>query len=135
MARVDAVSYDHGAGLSLDFLGPEDRLMEVVHHDFRLGADGFGVAFDEFAEFSLCPLGIELGVVLDGLQDVEVGIDGGVVSQHVQDEAFLDGLLHGVGVEWQVLDGAVVLRKRFTEQLQGLVLGGGGEGEVAGVGE
>ena len=56
-----------------------------------------------------------------------------MVAEHVEDEAFLDGLLHGVAVERQVLDSAVRLRIRFAEQFEGLVLWCGREGEIAGV--
>ena len=54
-----------------------------------------------------------------------------MVAQHVEDEALLDGLLHRVGMEWQVFDGAVWLRSWLTEQFEGLVLGRGGESEIA----
>ena len=55
--------------------------------------------------------------------------------QYVQDEPLLDRLLHGVAVECAVLHGAVGLRVRVAEDLQRLVLRGGGEREVARVGE
>ena len=56
-----------------------------------------------------------------------------MVGQYVEDEAFLDGLLHGVRVERQVLDGAVGLGRCVAEQFEGLVLWRRREGEVAGV--
>ena len=53
--------------------------------------------------------------------------------QHIEDEALLDRLLHGVAVEGPALAGSP--SDRLAEDLQRLVLRGGGEGEVAGVGQ
>ena len=59
------------------------------------------------------------------------------MRQHVQDEALLDRLLHGVAVEGVAPDRAVRpgLRVRLAEDFQRLVLRRRGEGEVARVGE
>ena len=75
------------------------------------------------------------GVVVDALDQVEVPVNRGVVGQHVHDKAFLDGLLHRVVVEGPVLDRAVRLRVWCPEEFEGLVLRGGGEREVGGVGQ
>jgi hypothetical protein len=56
------------------------------------------------------------------------------VLQHVQAESLLDGLLHGVAVEGPVLN-RVGLGGRVTEDLQRLILGGGGKRKIAGVGQ
>ena len=53
---------------------------------------------------------------------------GGVVLEHIEDEALLDGLLHRVQVKRLQLLGD---RVTPAEQLQGLRLRGGGEREVA----
>ena len=55
------------------------------------------------------------------------------MAQHITDEVLLNRLLHRVAVEWQVAHGSIWLGIGKPEDLQGLVLGGGGEGEVAGV--
>ena len=77
---------------------------------------------------------VELGISLDLLDELVVALDRSVVPQHVQDEALLDRLLHGIAVEGTVL-GLPIRVVRLTENLQRLVLGRGGEGEVARVRE
>ena len=80
-------------------------------------------------------LRVELGVILDRLREPVIALHRGVARQHVEDEAFLDGLLHGVAVERAVFHRPVRLRLRVPEDLQPLVLRGSGEGEVARVWE
>ena len=109
--------------------------MEVVDHDLGLESDGVVVAFDITAEFPVRLLPVELGVALHLLDELVVALDRGVVPQHVQDEALLDRLFHGVAVEGPVLDRAVGLRLRLAEDLQRLVFWRSGEGEVARVRE
>ncbi len=70
--------------------------------------------------------GLVGGVVGDGLLDPPVGLVGRVVGQHVEDEALLDGLAHGVEVERLERPGLGV---PGAEHLQGPGLRGGGEGE------
>ena len=65
-------------------------------------------------------LALDVGIVLAGFQQFEVGGVGRVVLQHVEDEAFLDGLPHRVLVERLAVP---------PEDRQRLVLGRGGEGE------
>ena len=132
---VHAVGDHHGAGLAVDLAGPEYRLVEVVHHDLGFAGDRVPVPFDVPAQPALGAFGVELRVVVNRFHESEVTVDGGVAAQHVEDEALLDGLLHRVRVERQVLDGAIWLRRGVAEQLEGLVLRRGREGEVAGVGE
>ena len=107
----------------------------MVDDDGGLLGDGVLVVLDVPAELPLGSLGVELGVVVDALDHVEVPVDRRVVGQHVHDEAFLDGLLHRVVVERQVFHRAVRLRVRGPEELEGLVLGSGGERKVGGVGQ
>lgn len=71
-----------------------------------------------------------LGVVEDGFLDAPVGRVGDVVGQHVEDEALLDRLAHGVEVERLELPLGVAR----AEQLQGLGLRRGREGEETEVG-
>ena len=42
---------------------------------------------------------VQFRIVLDGLFELIVGLVGHVVLEHVQDEAFLDGLTHRIEVE------------------------------------
>jgi len=95
---------------------------------------------------------LEVLVVAEELEDFEVAVDqgghgaGGLVVAFdivpelllglllVEDGVVLDGLLHHVLVEGPVSD-LVALQTGDSEQLKGLGLRGGGEGEVAGVGQ
>ena len=110
--------------------------MEVIDHDFGFEADGVVVAFDKFAELFGGLFGVELGVVVGHSDEPVVAADGGVSLEDIEDEAFFDGLFHGVGVEGAVGDFALGVRGQgFAEHLERFGLGRGGEGEVAGVGE
>ena len=127
---LDAAGHDHRPGLAADLVQGEHLLVEVVDHDLGLQPDRVVVALDIAAQLLLRPLGVELRVVLDRLHQLVVAVDRRVVLEHVEDEAFLDGLLHRVAVERPVLDLAAV-GIRLAENLQRLVLRRGGEGEVA----
>ncbi len=131
---LDAAGDDHGPRLAADLAQGDHLLVEVIDHDLGLQADGVVVRLDVAAQLLLRPLGVELRIVLDRLDQLVVAVDRRVALQHVQDEALLDGLLHGVAVEGPVLD-LLALGVGLAEDLQRLVLGRGGEGEVAGVGQ
>ena len=131
----DAAGHHHGAGLAADSVPDQHLVVEMVHHDLRLEADGVVVPFHEAPQLALCLLGVKLRVVLNRLGQPVVAGHRRVVGQNVHDEPLLDGLLHRVAVERTVLHGAVRLRAAIAEELQRLVLRGGGEREVAGVGE
>ena len=125
----------HRPRFSADLVLRQNLLVEVVHHDLGLEADRVVVTLDIAAQLLLRLVDVELRVVLDRLGELVVARHRRVVREHVQDEAFLDRLLHGVAVEGAVPDRAVGLRVRRAEDLQRLVLGRGREGEVARVGE
>ena len=112
----------------------DDLLVEVVDHDLGLEPDGMVMALDVAAQLLLRSLGVKLRVALDRLDQLVIAVDRRVVLQHVQDEALLDGLLHRVAVKGPVLDLAA-LGVWLAENLQRLVLGRGGEGEIAGIGQ
>ena len=131
---LDAVGDDHGARLAAELAGRAHLFVEVVDHDFGLEADGVVMVFDVAAQLSGGAAGVELGVLLDRFDEAVVAVDRGVVRQHIHDEAFLDGLLHGVAVEGEVA-GGIALGIGGAEDFECLVLGRGGEGEVAGVGQ
>ena len=130
---VHPVGHDHGPGLAAHQPGAEDGFVEVVNHDLGLGTDRVLVALDIVPETPLGPPGVELGVVVDLLDEVEVALDAAIVLEDVQDEPLLDGLLHRVDVEGEVLHRPVGLGRRLSEEFQGPVLRGCREGEVAGV--
>ena len=123
-----------GPRLPADLLQAGHLLVEVVHHDLGLEADGLVVVLDVAPQLLPGPLGVELRVALHRLDQLVVAVHRRVVRQHVDDEALLDRLLHGVGVEGHVPD-LLAFGNGGAEDLQGLVLGGRGEGEVAGVGQ
>ena len=130
----DAAGHHHRAGLAADLVERQHLVVEVVHHDLGLELDGLLVALDVAAQLLLGAFRVELGIPLNRLDKLVVARDRRVGPQHVQDEAFLDGLLHGVAVERAVLPlpARVV---RLAEDLQCLVLGRGREGEIARVRE
>jgi hypothetical protein len=78
-------------------------------------------------------LRVHLLVVAIRVGDLPGGVVRGVVAQHIEDKAFLDGLAHGVQMERLRLvvgAGRQPWVGRATEQLQGLGLGRGGKGVV-----
>ena len=118
-----------------DLLKVHHLFVEMVDHDLGLEADGVLVTLDVAAQLPPGALGVELRVLLHVLDQPVVAVHGGVVLQHVHDEALLDSLLHRVAVEGAMGDLAMGLGIGVPEELQGPVLGGRGESEVAGVGQ
>ena len=88
------------------------------------------VAFHIATQLLLRALGVVGRIVIHLLDQLVVAVDRRVVLEDIEDEALLHRLFHGVTVEWVVLHGAVGLRVRLAEDLQGLVLGSRGEGKV-----
>ena len=131
---LDAAGHHHRSRLAADLVQRQHLRVEVVDHDLGLEANRVLVALDVLAQLLLRPLGVELGVVLDLLDELVVALHRRVAAQHIEDEALLDGLLHRVAVEGPVLDLAALL-EGLAEDLEGLVLGRRGEGKVAGVGQ
>ena len=132
---LDAVGDHHRPRLAADFVLRQHLVVEVIDHDLGFEPNRVVAALDEAAQFLLGLIDVELWVFLHGLGELVVALHWHVVGEHVEDESLLDRLLHGVAVEGVMTDLAVGLRVRGTEDFQRLVLGGGGEGEVAGVGE
>ena len=129
----DAARYHHCPRLTAYPL-PRHLLVEVIHHDLGLQPDGVVVVLHIPPQLLTRPLRVELRISLHRLHQAVVAVHRRVVRQHVDDEPFLDGLLHRVGVEGPML-GVPVVGVLRAEYLQRLVLGRGREGEVAGVGQ
>jgi hypothetical protein len=73
---------------------------------------------------------VELRVAFGFLDHLVVAAYGRVAFEHIQDEVFLDCLLHGVAVERPVLNLALGVRgQRLSEHSQRFVLRRGSEGE------
>ena len=132
---LNAVGDHHGPRLAVDLALGDHLFMEVIHHDFRLVADGVLVPFHVAPQLLPGLVGVELRVVRHGLGQPVVAVDRCVVLEHVQDEPLLDGLLHAVDVKRTMPHRAVTTGLRVTENLQRPVFRGGGEGVIAGVGE
>ena len=108
--------------------------MKVVHHDLRLLGNGVFMPFNIEAELFFRLLHIKIRVVFHRLGEEVVTLHRGVVLKHIEDESFIDGLLHGVAVKRAVFD-HLTLRPGFAKDFQGFVLGRGGERKIAGIGE
>ena len=100
---------------------------EVLDHHLGLLLDVVRVQAHELGQRPRRLLLRQRRIVLDRLHQPVVGGVGGVVRQHVEDEALLDRLPHAVEVEGL----GHAARARPPEQLQRLALGRGGEGEEA----
>ena len=107
---LDPAAYDHGTGFAADLADGHDLLVEMIHHNLRLEADGVFLAFDVAAQFLPRPLLIELRVVLYFFNQAVKAFHRRVGAQHIEDETLLDRLLHRVAVEWAVLDLAFGIR-------------------------
>ena len=120
--------------MTADLAFVDDLRVKMLNDDVGFLLDGLGLAFDKSAEFLLGLFLVKHGVFLDGFHNlIEAGV-GGVVFQHIHDEALFDGLLHGVLVERLVADFPGGLLERCAEHFKGLILGCCGEGIVVGVG-
>ena len=116
-------------------LGPAVDLVayvaaEVLDDDLGLLREVVLVQADELRDRGLGLRRVVRRVVANGLFDVPVRLIGDVVGEHVEDEAFLDGLAHRVQVERLVLAGGGV---EPPELLQHPALWRRGEGEEADV--
>ena len=117
---LDPVGDHHRPRLAADPVLRKRLREEVIHHDLGLEADRVVVALDEAPQLLPRLVDVELRVVFDRLGELVVARGRRVVRQHVQDEALLDRLLHGVAVEGVVPDRVARprLRVRLAEDLQ-----------------
>ena len=93
-----APSHHHGLGVSIKLL--RHMAAEVLDDHLDLLGDGRGVQLGESRHLALRRTPLELWFVLNGLLKCIVRLVGHVVLQHVEDEALLNRLTHGVEVEW-----------------------------------
>ena len=76
---LDAAGDHHRPRLAADLVERDHLLVEVVDHDLGLEPDGVVVALDVAAQLLLRPLGVELRVALDLLDQLVVALDRRVV--------------------------------------------------------
>ena len=103
--------------------------MKMIEHDLGLLPDRVLLPFHVGTKLFGCALRVELRVILDGLDELVIGVDRNVVRENIKDELLLDRLPHRVAVERAVLDDAVN-RVGVTEGFERLVLGRGGKREI-----
>ena len=96
--------------------------LEVLDHHLGLLRDVVRVQPHEARQRLRGLLALDVGIVLAGLEQLEVGRVGRVVLQHVEDELLLDRLPHRVAVRGLPI---------AAEDRERLVLRRGGEGEEA----
>ena len=101
---LDPAGDHHGPRLTANFPLANHLFVKVIDHDFGFEPDGIFVGFDIPAQFLLRSAGIELRITLDLLDQLVIAHDRRVVLQYIQDKSFLDGLFHGVAMEWAVFD-------------------------------
>ena len=77
---LDAAGHHHRPRLAADLVQGEHLLVEVIHHDLGLEADRVVVALDVAAQLLLRPLGVELGVAFDGLDQPVIAVHRRVVA-------------------------------------------------------
>jgi len=128
----NAGGHDHSASLPADFSFGNDLFVKMFYHHSRFLGNGIAVAFHKAAQLFLRPLLIEHRVILDGLHQLIEAVDRRVVLQHIQNESFLDRLLHRINVERSVFNIVTVLIWN-AECFQRFILWGCGKRKVAGI--
>ena len=114
---------DHGLGRAAQLL--HDRCPEVLHDDLHPLGDIGVVQLHEPGDLPLGGVRLAARVLLDLLVDPVERLVLRIVLEHVQDEALLDGLLHGIDVARLPL----ALGIQATEEMDGRRLRRGRERE------
>src|SRR4030095_1073503 len=96
----DTARDHHRPRLAPKLAKPDHLFVEVIDHDLGFEPNGVLVALHVPPELLPSPFYVELWVSRDRLDELVVALNRRVVVEHVQDEALLDRLLHGVAVEW-----------------------------------
>ena len=91
--------HHHRLGLAIE--QRPDELAEVLHHDLHLLGDVVGVELHPAHQLLEGGAALHLlrGEAVAVLGELEGHLVGGVVLQHIEDEALLDCLAHGIHVE------------------------------------
>ena len=121
---MEAAARDHhGLALAADPVAGVGT--EVLDDDLGLLGEVVGMERHEARDRAARLAGVVLGIVGHRLADLPVRRIGRVVREHVEDEALLDGLAHGVEMEGR----EPVLGVLAAEELERARLGRRGEGE------
>ena len=86
----------HCSRFSADLLLGNDLLVEMFHHHGSLLCNNVRIALDKSTQFLLRTLLIKHRVILDRLHDLIPAVNGRIIAQHIQNESFLNRLLHGI---------------------------------------
>ena len=114
---------DHCLGLTAELV--HDRGAEMLNDDFYALGNVRLVELHKAGNLALGIIGLAARVIFDFFVDLEKGRIFCVVLENVQNEAFLDGLFHGVDVECLSLPVGI----QATEKLDGGRLRRSGESE------
>ena len=119
---------NHCLGLATQFL--HDGGAEMLYNDLDPLRDIGIMQLYKAGDLSLGCVGLTAGIILNFLIDLVEGRVFGVILQYIQNETFLDGLLHGVDMESLPLTFGV----QATKELNGGRLRSGGKGEHGHIG-
>ena len=128
---ADGAGYNHCSRFSADLTLCNYFTMEVLHHNGGFLMDRIAIGFHIIPENCLGTLFIEFWVILNSFRQLIIALYRGVILQNIQNEAFLDGLLHGVNIVRRRLVGPIRLRNFFPEHLQSFILWRCREGKIA----
>ena len=123
--------YDHSTRFTIQLFLGDNLFMKMIYHHRGLLGNNVRIPFDKGAQFLLSPLLVKHGVVFHLFGNLIPTVDGHVILQHIQDEAFLNGLFHGIDMEGPVFDLAVFFIRR-AKHLFRLVFRRSRKGEVTG---
>ena len=123
--------HHHGARLAAQFLPGNNLFVEMIDHHRRFLGNDIGIPFDKGAQFLLSPLLVKHGIVFHLFGNLIPTVDGHVILQHIQDEAFLNGLFHSIDMEGPVFNFAVFFIRR-AKYLFRFIFWGGRKGKIAG---
>ena len=132
---LNVTADNHCTCFSLYFSGGNDLVVEVFYDDFSFLGDWVFVAFDKCFECFLSFFLVKEGVIFDSFDEFVVTFYRGVILENIEDEVFLNGLFHCVGVEGFVFCCSIRSGIRCSEEFKSFIFGGGGEGEVACIGK
>ena len=122
-----AVGHDHCLSLAADLIPAVVK--EVGHYHFGFLSDGIAVLLVVFEQCLRGRAFDQFGIVVRHLDELEGFLDSGIVLQHIEDKALLNGLPHGVHMEGAVNNRAVKALLMNAEEFQRLALRSSSKGK------